>query len=285
MGITYASSDNNMESTLSEVGRIMGGEPGLPSSTQVVRKINSFVASTSVVQCNANERVEDLLEAEDKNESDEAVHCKVVPGERFEKMEHNGVVYKVPSVTSFEDFIANCISVNELQSNELDAAPMNDENEGEFSDFSNSDRVSKMVKTLRDNATKCLISKNRAVCRRKPPKDRKPESKPTGFCLKYVKNAVVAGGFTSEYPPGQAARDSGKQWKRYGFKNLLEDPKYKDMTPYDAPKGAILVYSGGNWGHVEVKASENEYISDYIGEKPIYDELNIPRKIIGIYVK
>lgn len=30
----------------------MGGEPGLPSSTQVVRKINSFVASTSVVQCN-----------------------------------------------------------------------------------------------------------------------------------------------------------------------------------------------------------------------------------------
>lgn len=273
-----------MKNTLAEVGRIMGGERGFPSTVEISQKINSLVSSPTPVNCNFSDRVEDLLEAEAVYENDEEIRCIVAQGESYQSIEHEGVTYKIPSVTSIEDYLANCTDKDLLLDNASNKNAKS--NKDNFLEYSNSNSVKLMIEELRLNSKKCLTSKNRHVCLRNPPKDRKSTDKPTGYCLKYVKNGVVAGGFTSgEYPLGQAARNSGAQWKKYGFKNLLDDPKYKDMTPYDAPKGAILVYSGGNWGHVEVKASENEYISDYVGEKPIYDELNIPRKIIGIYIQ
>ena len=55
------------------------------------------------------------------------------------------------------------------------------------------------------------------------------------------------------------------------------------LTARDAPVGAVLVYNRGPSGHVEVKAGENEYLSDFKSATPINEYLN--RKLIGIYVK
>lgn len=292
----FANSDN-MRDTLSRVGTIMSGKSGFPSANQVNLEVNRILSTPVTPQCNAvdivsltktsvqSDRALEILAAEESaSGNDDDFHCSVVPGEKFTVTSIYGSNYKVPSGVTKEEFIANCLTDNAPLENESSDSEENGPN-GKFVNFSNSSPVTRMINTLRSNASKCITNKNKSVCQRQNPKDRKPSSKPTGYCLKYVKTAVVAGGFTSSYPPGNAAKDSGRQWKGMGFKNLLDDPAYKNMTPYTAPIGSIIVYSGGKYGHVEVKASEKEFISDYVGSKPIYDELGIARKVIGIYAK
>lgn len=252
----------------------------LPTGSELSRGINDMVSSPTEVNCPADDRSGDLLNAEEHME--EGVQCEVAEGQPYSEKSYRGIKYIIPEGLSFQTYLAECIdSEEEEEENKTLDVPAPDA----FASYSNSKEVKDMIATLKRNTSKCLTSQNKYICKRSRPFTAKADSKPTGYCLKYVKLGVVGGGFTKNYPPGVAARESGTQWKKMGFKNLLEDGQYKTMTAYDAPKGAILVYSGGKYGHVEVKASDKEYISDYVGEKPIYDELGLPRKLIGIYVR
>ena len=103
----------------------------------------------------------------------------------------------------------------------------------------------------------------------------------------------------TDYPwtPSAHAKNAGRDLlKKSGFVNLLKTKDHKHMTPYTAPKGAILVYNApsGSSGHIEVKDIDDNgkmaFYSDFKGTKPIPDNPNFPylnnenRKLIGIYI-
>lgn len=140
--------------------------------------------------------------------------------------------------------------------------------------YSESAQVANMIATLKRNLTKTCTAQG---CSGK----RKPGS--VGKCLRYMKFGLIGGGFTKQYSGTRHAKHAGDDLKRYGFKNLMDDPILNQMTPRDAPIGAVLVYSGGKSGHIEVRSGENEYLSDHSNDIPISDYL--PRKLIGVYVK
>lgn len=77
-------------------------------------------------------------------------------------------------------------------------------------------------------------------------------------CWHYVKEALVASGAVSSYPRTAYARQAGEELVRmYGFRKLAVN------DPYDAPLGAVLVYSHGNKaGHVEIRTKDG-FVSDY----------------------
>ena len=78
-------------------------------------------------------------------------------------------------------------------------------------------------------------------------------------CWHYVKEALVAAGAVSSYPRTAYACQAGQELVRdYGFKKLSV------RDPYDAPLGAVLVYSHGSRGagHVEIR-TRNGFVSDY----------------------
>jgi hypothetical protein len=69
----------------------------------------------------------------------------------------------------------------------------------------------------------------------------------------------VASGVITSYPHTAYARQAGEELVRdYGFKRLSV------RDPYDAPLGAVLVYSHGRHGagHVELR-TKNGFVSDY----------------------
>lgn len=142
----------------------------------------------------------------------------------------------------------------------------------DHSSYSNSKQVTNMIARLRRNLTlECTVS----GC----PKKRVAGSK--GKCLRYVKLGMMGGGFTKNYSGTKLARDFGKDLKSMGFKNLLASDK--SLNARNAPKGAVLVYSGGCCGHIEVKAGEGEYLSDFKSGRPVDEYLS--RRLIGVYVK
>jgi hypothetical protein len=78
-------------------------------------------------------------------------------------------------------------------------------------------------------------------------------------CWHYVKEALVASGAVSSYPRSAYACQAGEELvQAYGFKKLSV------RDPYDAPLGAVLVYSHGSRGagHVEIR-TKNGFVSDY----------------------
>ncbi len=142
----------------------------------------------------------------------------------------------------------------------------------DHSKYSNSSQVTNMIARLRRNLTlNCTVS----GCSSK----RKPGSK--AKCLRYVKLGILAGGFTKNYSGTKMARDYGGDLRSMGFTNLMASNK--SINARNAPKGAVLVYSGGCCGHIEVKAGDNEFLSDFKSGRPINEYL--PRKLIGVYVK
>ena len=93
-------------------------------------------------------------------------------------------------------------------------------------------------------------------------------------CWRYVKRALVAANAVDSYPNGVSAKYAGQELTRhYGFKKL-DDVK----RPEDAPVGAVLVYGGAGYGHVEFR-TENGYVSDFKTTK------HSKRPLIGVYVK
>ncbi|MBC7420521.1 MAG: hypothetical protein H7328_07300 [Bdellovibrio sp.] len=108
--------------------------------------------------------------------------------------------------------------------------------------------------------------------------------------------SLIPGWFSDE-----AALRAKESLKNYGFINLMDQEPYKSemKTANQAPKGAVLVYSSNldcprtktpDCGHVEIKASETSYVSDYrsayaINETPRAKKVGSRYKLVGIMVK
>lgn len=101
-----------------------------------------------------------------------------------------------------------------------------------------------------------------------------------GCCGMYVrmylddKNQIPDG-----YRLGQAASKFGTPLQKAGFCNYVG--RY---TPQSAPVGAVLVYRGGPWGHVEVKVSGGYYFGP-VNEMPATQWRSKKRILTGIYMK
>ncbi len=159
---------------------------------------------------------------------------------------------------------------------------------------------------VRNNASKCL----RDLCNnsRFRGKSRKTATSSIAKCAAYVKHAFFpyssdsGARFASypEYPWDNKADDAveSSSWlKKHGFVNVLDYPELGHLTPENAPVGAIIVYEKQNSsrktrvdgvlrgapGHIEYKASENEYISDFINDEPT--RVGGERTPIGIYFR
>jgi hypothetical protein len=76
-------------------------------------------------------------------------------------------------------------------------------------------------------------------------------------CWRYVKQALLQAGAVGAYPTTNYAFQAGAELtNRYGFIRL------RISDPYQAPVGAVCVYSGGGAGHVEIRTSHG-FASDY----------------------
>ena len=95
----------------------------------------------------------------------------------------------------------------------------------------------------------------------------------TKRCWRYVKRALVAANAVDSYPDGISAKNAGQELtEHHGFTKL-------DISnPEDAPVGAILVYGGEGYGHVEFR-TEDGYVSDFKASRPSQ------RPLTGVYVK
>lgn len=150
-------------------------------------------------------------------------------------------------------------------------------------------RMRDTITRIRNNASKCL----RELCNRSGFSNSKPANRSIAKCAAYVKHAIYPypgeegeryANF-SEYPWSRNADDAveGGNWlRKHGFENILDYPEMSHLTPETAPPGAIIVYEKinsnrnttvdgvrrGAPGHIEIKASENEYISDFINDEP-----------------
>ena len=211
--------------------------------------------------------------------------CYPERGQGFYTMYINSTKYNVPYGMDFDDFVQFCTDYYQENEEELEA-PSSDEKI--VTPYSESPQVKRMIETMRKNAKLCIAGVNRnrnnKYCKSPPTPPQKSPKKATYKCLSYVKWGLMAGGFSKSYFSRASAKNSGQDLKRLGFSNLLE--KNGNMKSTDAPIGAVLVFSGGEHGHVEVRGGENEWISDYISSQP-RDKggANPSRKLIGIYVK
>lgn len=162
-----------------------------------------------------------------------------------------------------------------------------------FSEYSKNPKTLNAISIIEKNATRCLRQqsiKGVQVCRSVGAK--KEARRSIALCTKYVKHALWEKDprfITGKYPNGTFAVDSGEFLKGAGFSNLLDLDSFKNMTPKNAPKGAVLVYrntakKNGRPGHVEIKLDDKRYGSDHINTRAI-SEYHPQRELIGIYVQ
>ena len=87
-----------------------------------------------------------------------------------------------------------------------------------------------------------------------------------------------AGGF----PPGNEAASNYHPWLgSHGFTNVMS----QGFDSATAPIGSILVYQGGEWGHIEAKVDTDAYCSDYCHTVPRDRQSSGgQRQLVGIYV-
>lgn len=142
--------------------------------------------------------------------------------------------------------------------------------------YSASDEVTRMQARLRNRFT-VKLDRNRRVV------GSKLATSSIGRCLMYVKFGLVSGGFM-RYPGTRHAKDFGPVLRNSGFTNLMDTPGFEEITPENAPAGAVIVYRGGESGHIEVKMDDGKYGSDFVSSSPI--SARTSRRVpIGIYVK
>ena len=93
-------------------------------------------------------------------------------------------------------------------------------------------------------------------------------------CWHYVKEALVAAGVIDSRPKSELARQAGAELSsQYGFKRLAV------RDPYQAPIGAVLVYSSSKAaGHVEIRTRDG-FVSDFKSRTPSR------RPLLGVYAK
>jgi hypothetical protein len=106
----------------------------------------------------------------------------------------------------------------------------------------------------------------------------KSSTKPTGYCWRYVKLALMESGMVKGYMPGTSAKYAGLTLERNGFKKC---PAIRD--PNKAPLASVLVYGGGTNGHIEMRTL-NGFTSDFIARVRTTAFLR-SRPLLGVYVK
>lgn len=123
-------------------------------------------------------------------------------------------------------------------------------------------------------------------------RNKKDPGEKLGQCYKYVKMAMLNAQLVPFYLDGFSAKYAGDKLENVetrldelkasgevnrsaeakNFINLMaDDSPHKDLikSPYDAPRGSILVYDGGPHGHIEIKvgnAGEGGFVSDYFAD-------------------
>ncbi len=111
----------------------------------------------------------------------------------------------------------------------------------------------------------------------------KSSGKSRGKCYLYVKEALHEAGLVRDHGE-RHARDAGPHLKKAGYRNILQKIPSHSKERFNAPKGAVLVYGGGDSGHIEVKVSNSEFLSDYnSATDPLF--AGEARYLIGVYVK
>ncbi len=152
----------------------------------------------------------------------------------------------------------------------------------EFDNYSNSPQVRRMIQELKRN-TRMLCGQSLASC---SPRESNKMNASLAKCWRYVKLGLMAGDLSDNYISSEFAVHAGPHLERRGFVNLLDDPKYANMTPHTAPPGAVIVYrKAGSYtpGHIEVKSDTGTFISDFESNSPITD-YNPRRHMVGIYI-
>lgn len=118
-----------------------------------------------------------------------------------------------------------------------------------------------------------------------------------GKCYAWVKTALQQSGAVPDYMPGVAAKGAGPALEARGFVNLLDRPGNGIRSPYDAPKGAVLVYGAApgatdrnaRYGHIEIRTGAG-FASDYASANARTGSAangleGRGRVLIGVYVK
>jgi LysM repeat protein len=122
-----------------------------------------------------------------------------------------------------------------------------------------------------------------------------PKSK--AECYAWVKRALQDSGAVSRYLVGIPAKGAGPELVKEGYINVLGKPGYNIKSPYDAPKGAVLVYGAApgatdknaKYGHIEIR-TDSGFASDYKSARartgPAENGLDgRGRVLIGVYIK
>jgi hypothetical protein len=123
----------------------------------------------------------------------------------------------------------------------------------------------------------------------------KSKGTPIGKCAAYVKMGLAGAGYTDNYISCEHAKDMGSKLSTIGFADVMGNvfgTKQKVQCS-EIPTGAVIVYTGGNDGHIEIW-SGSQFMSDYISNRGRTSEANaldmLPkngrsRTVKGIWVK
>jgi len=111
----------------------------------------------------------------------------------------------------------------------------------------------------------------------------KASNRSTNYCYRYVKLILQDCEAVRGYLPGKYASSGGRHLTNAGFTKL------STLNPSSAPVGSVIVYRNScdasrPAGHIEIKASENEYISDFSARSPVSNRTDC-RTVTGIYFK
>lgn len=102
-----------------------------------------------------------------------------------------------------------------------------------------------------------------------------------GRCKEGVTEALFKAKLTDGYLPGESAISTvrGGHLLAAGFIDIAP----QGYNEHNAPYGSILVYKGGDYGHIEIRTTDNKYCSDFCNIEPISERLN--RKLVGVFIK
>jgi len=104
-----------------------------------------------------------------------------------------------------------------------------------------------------------------------------------GLCYKGVKHLLLKCGAVDGYLSGGLAKEAGSQLLSNGYQKL------DIMDPRMAPPGSVIVYDNAcpythEAGHIEIKISETQWVSDFINSQPINEQSSC-RPVKAVYFK
>jgi hypothetical protein len=157
------------------------------------------------------------------------------------------------------------------------------------SSYQHQPQIQNLMDSLYENTSKRIIKRKTRSGKTVFQVSRKKRSEWIGACFRYVKDGLLSSGLTKSRLPHAAAYTAKGQLENHGFYNIWTDKNLKqEIKNYDdIPIGTILVYSGGKYGHIEVKTDKG-FVSDYVSKNPRTGWTSKfsgrGRKLIGAYV-